>query len=313
MSARTRRFDRLCTRLPAATAALAKASSTQAILGIVQGLQSVSRVEWREMAAGTLEQIASPSLVSKLLDDLDETTTSEDAGLDDLVAVVRSLVALHPEAVLDRLETCESRKMRRLLLDALPHAGTTLLPFIRAKLQSQNWFVVRNAVMLLPRVGGNAADVLRVYHHPNEKVRLEIARALRSLPIDANVTAIAATYLGDSSAEVRIQARGLVRGEQMNQAGIQALERVADDETQPEESRRIATEALGQSADDAAANALFRLLQPRGLIDLGPIRDLAALALRRSPAPQAPTLFEEGLRSSVRRVRKACERAAEIA
>jgi hypothetical protein len=42
------------------------------------------------------------------------------------------------------------------------------------------------------------------------------------------------------------------------------------------------------------------------------VRDAAAFALRRSPAPSAAYWFNEGLRSSVWRVRKACERAAGI-
>jgi HEAT repeat protein len=108
---------------------------------------------------------------------------------------------------------------------------------------------------------------------------------------------------------VRIQARGLVRGELVGPTTVPILERVAGAENESEEVRRMAIEALGRSPHDSAPAALFRLLQPRGLIDLDTTRDYAAVALRHSPAPQATALFNEGLKSSSRRVRKACERA----
>jgi hypothetical protein len=56
--------------------------------------------------------------------------------------------------------------------------------------------------------------------------------------------------------------------------------------------------------------ALYTLIQPRGLIEVSSLRDVAAVALRKSPAKIAPQYFEEGLNSSTYRVRKAFERAA---
>jgi hypothetical protein len=105
-----------------------------------------------------------------------------------------------------------------------------------------------------------------------------------------------------------------IRGELLGPESIAKLEAIAESDEQLEELRRVAIHALGQSPDDRAATALFKLLQPRGLIELkgasSHLRDLAAVALRASPAPSAPGLFAQGLRSTVGRVRKACERAA---
>jgi hypothetical protein len=316
MSSRTRRFDRLCTRLANATNALGEANATEAVIGVLQGLSSVAREEWRELASQTMKELASTSIAPRILGELEAAASIEDgAELEDKTATIRMLVALSPEAVLDHLEVSQSRKMRRILLDALAQAGPGLLPLVRAKLQSTSWFVVRNAVILLPRLGGTARDLTRVARHPNEKVRLEIARALHLVPADSYVADIAAAYLGETASEVRIQARSLIRaellGELLGPTGILVLERIAGDEAQPEESRQIAIEALGRCPDDAAATALFQLIQPRGLMDRSTVRDFAAVALRRSPAPGAAALFQEGLKSSAWRVRKSCERAAE--
>ena len=99
----------------------------------------------------------------------------------------------------------------------------------------------------------------------------------------------------------------------MSEKSVASLERVAADDQQSEEVRRRVIDALGKSLHDAAAAALFKLMQPKGLIERGAtsaLRDAAAEALRASPAAKAAALFQEGLTSSTWRVRKACERAA---
>jgi HEAT repeat protein len=123
---------------------------------------------------------------------------------------------------------------------------------------------------------------------------------------------IAANFLEDPSQEVRQQARFLLRGDMLTPRSIALLEHYAGDERKPEETRRYIVEVIGSSRLDDAAGALFRLLQPRGLIEMSTVRDAAAVALRRCPAQAAAYWFNEGLRSPAWRVRKACERAAGI-
>ena len=313
LAARTRRFDRLSAHLPTAAVTLADSGRIDAVLGIVEALRSITGETWRDHAAGALRQLLSTSVVKQLLDDFDRASANEGAELDDVTTTVRTLALMHPEALLERLETSDNRKLRRILLEELPHAGAALLPLVRAKLRSPSWFVVRNAIVLLTRSGGAAKDLLVVARHPNERVRMEITRALRSLPLDETTVEIAAAYLGDPASEVRTLARGLVKGELANTTAIAALARIAGDEHSTDEARTIAIDALGRSKRDEAAVALFDLLQPRGLIDLGSTRDRAAVALRSSAAPKAAELFQAGLQSSVWRVRKVCERASGVA
>jgi hypothetical protein len=111
---------------------------------------------------------------------------------------------------------------------------------------------------------------------------------------------------------VKHAARVLVRGDLLSATAIAAVARLLADPHQPEDVQRRLVQALGKARHDAAAQALFEMLKPHGLVELGAaaaLRDLAAVALHGSPAPIAPKLFAEGLASTVWRVRRSCERA----
>jgi hypothetical protein len=311
MASRTRRFEQLCAKLPQTAVTLARAGSTHSVLGILDGLRSIGRPETQALARSTLRAVVSPMVASQLLADVDATSASiEDASLDDLGQTVRLLTALAPGVVFEQLELSESRKMRRILLEALSSAGPGLLPLVRQKLHAQSWFVVRNALVILPRIGGLARDLLPVASHENEKVRLEVLRVLRALPADGTTMEFVSAFLSDPSSEIRQHASVMLRGELLTPDAIARLERIALGDDHPEDVRKRLVEALGRSPLDGAATALFGILQPRGLLDAGVLRDDAAFALRQSPAPLAAGYFSEGLKSPAWRVRKACERAA---
>jgi hypothetical protein len=313
LSATMPHFDRFCARMAMAATKLAEGGFTDAVFGVVRGL-SDAPPEQKHNADWALAKIATSPAGEHLLLAIEQATaTHEERDLEELVAVTHVIAAHCPEAVCRHLEQSESRKMRRILLDALPLAGGALLPLVRERLQSSTWFVVRNFVALVPRAGGGPSDLEPAVHHTNEKVRLEVTRALRSMPPTSAALDIVVGYLADPSPDVRQTARGLLRGEDLSATAIAALGALIADDKQSDELRQVAIAALSNSASDAAALALAHALQPRGLLEsagAASLRDITAAALRRSRAPSARALFDEGLRSTVRRVRKACERAA---
>ena len=310
MSSRTRRYPQLCAKLPEVAVTLARAGANESVIGILDGLQAASRPEVKELSIATLRLVVSPAVASNLLADTDATSENlEGTQLDDVVGTVRLLTALAPTVVFEQLELSESRKMRRVFIEALSAVGPKLLPLVRQKLHATSWFVVRNALMILPRVGGTPADLAPVANHANEKVRLEVLRALRLMPIDTRSMDYIAAYLTDRQHEIRQHSVVLLRGELLSADAINRLEQIALAEDQPEDVRRRVVEALGRSPLDHAATALNTLMQPRGLLEIGSLRDDIAVALRKSRAPLAAGYFAEGLKSPAWRVRKACERA----
>jgi len=222
------------------------------------------------------------------------------------------MVAHNPEPVLDLLERSDSRRLRRALIDVLLSVGPPLLSSVQPRLMSSQWYVARNMVILHTRLGGGAEELRVLAEHPHAQVRIEVVRALRTMGRDPAASSIAAGRLSDSSPEVAQAAISSLASMQMSPPVVAALERLAADESRPEDARRTAIQVLGGSRSEAAPEALVRLMQPRGLIEgpaTGALRDDMARALHGSPAPGAQARFEEALKSSVRRVRKACERA----
>src|SRR6185312_15445156 len=143
----TRSFDRFAARLPPVAGRYAASGAVDGAIGVVGGLA-------RAGAEGALRE-ACVSSAAAILADLDrKSAAATPAEIDESSALVRHFVAHAPVAVLGRLDVSESRKMRRMLLDALPAAGASLLPELVVRLRSSSWFVVRNGVGLLARCGG---------------------------------------------------------------------------------------------------------------------------------------------------------------
>lgn len=312
IATRTRTFDRFCARLVGVAPVLGRDGALGALRGLSHAALAHPTEEGRHAAARGQHAIA-VLFAPEALADLDRTLLEADESATGRIAATVALFAEHaPEALLDRLDVTESRRLRRILLDALAASPTNLLPLVRPRLHSSKWYVVRNAVLLIDKAHGCGVDLLPIAMHAQEQVRREILRAVRTMR-DVAAMDIVAMYLTDPCAEIAANAPSLLRGELLGPTAIARLSAIAHDEGHGEELRRRVVHALGRTPREEAATALFQLLQPKGFVDLGSgaIRDLAASALRHSPAPNAQRLFEEGLHSSAWRVRKACERAVE--
>jgi hypothetical protein len=312
-SARMVDFDKFCERLPSAARSLSDETHAPAIAGILLGLASVTQPPWAELVDKTLTRITRSGVSALAIRAAEKLAgRGEDAQVDDVLVLARLVCAHNPEPVLDLLERADSRKMRRALIDIITAAGPELLSSVQTRLQSSQWFVTRNMVILHVRLGGDARELRPLADHPHAQVRIEVVRQLRSLARDPTACEIVAGRLADPTPEVVQAAIASLATMELPPAAVGALETVATDEQRGEEARRAAVQVLGRCRSEVAPDALVRLLQPHGLIErpsTTAIREEAARALRGCPAPNAQARFEEALRSSAWRVRKACERA----
>lgn len=312
-SARMVDFDKFCERLPSAARSLSDETRAPAIAGILLGLASVTEPRWADLAAKALTQITRSGVSALAIRAAEKLAgRGDDAHVDDVLLLARLVCAHNPEPVLDLLERADTRKMRRALLDLIIAAGPDLLPSVQTRLQSSQWFVTRNMVILHVRLGGDARELRSLADHPHVQVRVEVVRQLRSLGRDPAACEIVVGRLTDRSPDVVQAAIASLATMDLPPSGVGALEALATDDQRGEDARRAAVRVLGRCRSDAAPEALVRLLQPHGLIESSTataIREEAARALRGCPAPSAATRFEEALRSSAWRVRRACERA----
>jgi hypothetical protein len=314
-SARMVDFDKLCAALPAAARSLSSEEHAPAVAGLLLGLAGVAEPRWTDVAASTLQRIARSGISAIALKAVERLAgRGDDAPIDEVVAISRMLAAQNPEPVVDLLERADSRKLRRALLDVLAAAGPDVLPFVQSRMGSSNWYVTRNMIVLHGRLGGAAAELRTFAEHPHAQVRVEAVRALRSMGRDPIACEIVVGRLSDAAPEVAQAALASLGTMELTPAAVGALEALAADEGRGDDVRRGAVQVLGRSRHDAAPDALARLIVPRGLIErpsTTALRDDVARALRQCPAPTAAIRFDEALRSSAWRVRKACERAAE--
>lgn len=314
-SARMVDFDKLCERLPASARSLSSEERAAAVAGMLLGLQAVREPRWAELAGKTLKQIARSGVGALALRAVERLMgRGDDAPIDDLLALARLVAGHNAEPVLELLERAESRRLRRALIDLLSEVGPDLLPAVQTRMISSPWYVTRNMVILHVRLGGSAAELRAIAEHPHAQVRVEVVRQLRALRGDPAGATIVAGRLSDPSPDVAQAAIASLATMDVPASLLASLEAIAADEDRADDARLAAVRVLGASREDAGADALIRLIQPRGLMErpsTTAVRERAARALRTCPAPGSAARFDEALRSSAWRVRKACERALE--
>jgi hypothetical protein len=312
-SARMVDFDKFCERLPSAARSLSSEDRAPAIAGILLGLASVTEPRWAELAGKTLTQITRSGVSALAIRAAERLAgRGDDAPMDDVLLLARLVCTHNPEPVLDLLERADSRKLRRALIEILTASGPELLPSVQTRLQSSQWYVTRNMVILHARLGGDARELRPLAEHPHAQVRVEVVRQLRSMAKDPAACEIVAGRLSDRSPDVAQAAIASLATMELPASIVGALESLATDEQRSDDARLAAVQVLGRCRNEVAPEALLRLLQPHGLIErpsTTAIREEAARALRSSPAPSAAARFDEALHSPAWRVRKACERA----
>jgi hypothetical protein len=127
--------------------------------------------------AATLERMSDSASISALVAGL--RMLPEDAT-EPVRLLVERLGSSAIRNLLAALAVEEDRAARRRLLDVLAALGPAVAPGAAALLGDPRWYVVRNMLLLLRRVGdpGSLPEVRRAAAHPDLRVRLEAIRSL---------------------------------------------------------------------------------------------------------------------------------------
>ena len=235
-------------------------------------LAALARIADRARARGPEHAVELRAAVRRALD---AALLAEVVAAPDAVALLEPLGAGAVEALLDALAEEPDRGRRALLVGLLGNLAAAHPGPVLDRLSDERWYVVRNAVSILARVGSPVAldRLAAVAHHPQPTVRREVAGALVAI------------------------------------GGPGAIRILRDLATDPEEEVRArAVDSLGALTDPGAATILAEAARADPSAAL---RRRAIEALGAHPAPEATALLLElASRRSRPRLRRGLRRLA---
>jgi hypothetical protein len=162
------------------------------------------------------------------------------------------------KTLLDVLASSRSRVTRRKLLDRLAATSLDVVPLLAARLDDDRWYVQRNMLLLLGRMGRvpQGFPLSRWTTHTDPRLRSEALRLQVSLPGQLELGLRAAF----SDADPRVVRAGLGLVQQGCPARVLPfVAGLAQGERVPEDLRLLAVQALGSSRDSAALDALVAI------------------------------------------------------
>ncbi|MBI3566372.1 MAG: HEAT repeat domain-containing protein, partial [Elusimicrobia bacterium] len=203
-----------------------------------------------------------------------------------------------------------------MVCDALVERGTAVVEEVGKAASDPRWFVVRNAAVVLGRVGGpRACEFLgKTLSHKSHSVRREAVEALARMETPEARAALRAA-LHDPDPRLRLRALGaLARGGRPEDAErVEARVLAADFRLLPPDEQREWLETLAGLRGDASL-PVFRSLIRKRLFSWGArrrLRAIAAFALGSSDGAASKAYLETLARVRDRSVREAAEAALE--
>jgi hypothetical protein len=197
------------------------------------------------------KKLTAPSTIATLV----AREPLDDESLD---AVLPAISIDGYQVLLDALMTTENRVTRRKLLDLLPLTRLDAAPLIVARLEDERWYVQRNLLLLLERLGRvpPGFSATRWTRHPDGRVRYQALALQLTLPEER---------------ESALRSALEDRDERVTRLGLRAYQRLPPRSVTPlvayiamhprmtDELRIHAVRALGHAGDRAALDALVRL------------------------------------------------------
>jgi len=282
-------------------------------LRAIPSSKTASQPEFQAATDQVIQKIARPDLMVRFAAVL---RSRPDVNLGELTKLFVLLGTPAAPTLCDLLGEAEDRRTRRALCEALAILCKNDVEVLIHRLWDSRWFVVRNLLYVLGRIGHQGVEraLGEALYHQDVRVRREAVRALSG--IDSPVSrAYLNSALRDSDRSVRILvAQTVVK--RVDERGAQILWSVIES---PEFTGRDAEErtaffvALGRAGSDALVPRLEKVLTRGGLFRSGPEggRAEAAMALAWIGTPAAFAILNREVTSVREEVRRAVEQALE--
>ncbi|HSR42104.1 MAG TPA: HEAT repeat domain-containing protein, partial [Longimicrobiales bacterium] len=238
-------------------------------------------------------EILVPGVGTRIALDLGEVR--EEGERDRMIEIVARLGDAMAAPISEALADASDRAARRAYIEAMVALGSSVEEQVLGMIEDSRWFVVRNGVAVLGRIGDDRAieHLTSTLAHEDLRVRRETVLALAKLGGE-NAGALALGMIDDPEAEVRA-ATAMALGELEMEKAVRPLRKRLEEEDDEDVQVQI-LRALGQLGDPGAvpeiekhAVASFFSRPPR------PVRIAAYKALSEIGTPHAVKLLEKAL------------------
>jgi len=232
------------------------------------------------------------------------------------------LVLLDKNALLplsDLLGKINQMKVRRVICDALAQIGKDHIDLLASRLDDRRWYVVRNIVYVLGKIGNSGVidKFRRVIHHGEVKVRKEVIRALEGMN-HPKATDLLVEFIQDEDLSIRASVVRLLAKANYKEA-LEPLLRVVqqrDFEERDLYEKKEFMEALAHIGKEEVVPILGKIMKRKGLFWFRREKQdemalCAVIALKSIRTQKAIELLQEGSRSMNKVVRDACAKAIE--
>lgn len=210
----------------------------------------------------------------------------------------------------------DQMKTRRLFCDVLAQLARDNIEPLLKKLNDNNWYVVRNIVYVLGKIGDARAIpyLERIKGHEEYRVRKEIVHTLVEIKSE-KAKDLMISFINDNNSSVRIMALKNLTTLDYKKALSPILNIISSDSFNGKEvvEKKEFFEALGVLGSRDILSYLKETLMKRswffGKSKNEEQRIYAVLALRKMSTPEAINILREGSVSSDKGIRKICEDA----
>lgn len=228
------------------------------------------------------------------------------------------LILLQKNAIpplIQLLGKLKTSKTRRMVCDGLAEIGKNAIDLFVPFIDDRRWYLVRNIVYILGRMGREQAFpyLQKTFHHEEVRVRRETVQAFGLI---GGPKAIGFLVRALTDGDVRIRSMAAINLGKIGKTAslIPLLEVVQSKEFQKNDPAEIKAffDAIGMIGSNEALPVLRQLLEKKGWFGRGKVDEVrigAARALAMIGTPDAKAVIESGRQSKDEAIREACLKA----
>lgn len=258
------------------------------------------------MGAGEAQRV---ELIGKILQKEEGIRLEEVTGY--LVLLQRNSI----QPLIKLLGELKNSKTRRVVCDALAEIGKNAIELITPFIDDRRWFLVRNIVYILGRIGKEQAFpyLQKAFNHEEIRIRRE---AIQAFGLIGGSKAVGVLIRALTDADIRIRAMAAISlGKVGKTAGLASLLEIVQAKEFPKKDPteiKAFFDAIGMVGSSEAIPVLEDLLERKSLFGRGKMDEMrhgAANALAMIGTPEAKAVLEAGKNAKDESVRNACLQA----